>query len=333
MKWLMGTAAVVASIVLIAYVRTWNGELPYPGSVSTLEHQGQFGDSFGAFNALVSAFGFLGLLLTLGMQQWQISQQSKDLKRQADRDQENRRRDEMAQYEGLLFRLMEFYRDSVDEVFIVRGGKEYAGLNALALCIRHMQEELRQRKLHFVPEEILSPIRAGHGTADQELVLDYFIVENFRVVQYTVTYQRRVLTTLAALLKHLEHRCPSHADIDTYRALVSSQITHVEVQYLFAILLIYANESELRDLVESSRLFVKDSAPYNFKLHQYLYLRLWGKAVGDPSKARRLAFSSKAAAKVRDAAMRPPLADLLSRYRIAEPVRPEKMRVHKSNEP
>ena len=188
-----------------------------------------------------------------------------------------------------------------------------------------MQLELRRRRLHFIPPRELEAIRAGKATEAQKLLLEYFTVENCRIIQYTVTYQRRLISSLRALLQHLEYRCPEHSDIEAYRSLVSSQITHVEIQYLFAIVLVYENEAELRKLLLESGLFSRDSAPYNFKLHQFLYQSIWGVLVGDPTQARKLAFGTKRSASIRKASKSSPLANLLKKYSISEPVLPEEI--------
>jgi len=263
----------------------------------------------------------------------QLSEQSKELKRQALRDEDNRVRDERAQYEQLLFRLLEFYRDSVKSVVVIRKGVPTQGVEALSVGIQRMQLELRRRRLHFIPPRELEAIRAGKATESQKLLLEYFTVENCRIVQYTVTYQRRVVATLRALLQHLECRCPEHTDIEGYRSLVSSQITHIEIQYLFAIVLVYENEAELRKLLQRSGLFSRDSAPYNFKLHQFLYQSMWGDLVGDPTKARKLAFGTKRSARIRQASKSAPLADLLRKYSISKPVLPEEIPEIQRTEP
>lgn len=44
--------------------------------------RGQFGDMFGAFNALVTAFGFAGLLYTIHLQRHDIQQQTRAIRHQ-----------------------------------------------------------------------------------------------------------------------------------------------------------------------------------------------------------------------------------------------------------
>jgi hypothetical protein len=329
-QWWVAALIVVACMIVIVFWCTWNASLPYPETIKNAEQRGQFGDSFGVVNALVSGLGFIGLLFTLAIQQSQISQQSAELRRQAEKDQESRERDELDRYEQLLFRLLAFYSTSVDSIRITRNGREYVSRGALAYYLEKMQRELRSRNLHFLPEAIMGPARAGKNSDQHKMLIDYVALENCRVIQYTVVYQRRVMASLLALLRHLEERCPKHADRDAYRAVVSAQITHVETQYIFAMVLIYANESELRELLECSGLFGRDSPPYNFKFHQYLYSKMWGRNVGDSSKARKLACDSKDSKRLREAAVQPPLSDILKTLKIGAPVRPESLTNNRS---
>jgi len=322
-RWL-GYVLIVGVPIGTIFLYAWKGAL-YPATVTSLSDRALFGESFGVVNAIVSALAFMGLLVTIAMQQRQLSEQAQELRRQADRDQENRERDELDQYEQQLFRLLGFYLESVDAVRIMRNGREHIGRAAFAHGLESMQRELKTRKLHFVPETVLGPVKAGKGSAPQILLVDYVAMETCRVVQYTLGYQRRVIASLLTLLRHMECRCPSHADINTYRSVISAQITHIEVQYLFAMMLIYENERELRDLLDQSGLFRRDSPPYNFKLHQYLYKRLWGKEVGDSTQARRLPFNGRKSARLRHRAQRAPLSLLLKQYGISGPVRPESL--------
>ncbi|WER45136.1 hypothetical protein CupriaWKF_12545 [Cupriavidus sp. WKF15] len=313
----------VAGAISLVYWLSWNGDLPYPKGVTELSERGQFGDSFGAVNALVSSLAFLGVFLTVWIQGRQISQQAKELQRQAQRDSENQERNEIDQYERLLFRLLGFYLEAVEGVRIVRKGKEYVGRDAISRSLQLMQETLKQRKIHFLPAEALDRIKNGTATAEQLWLLDYLSMETFRVVQYTIGYQRRLVSTLLSLLRHLENRCPQHAEIRAYRSLVCSQITHVEVQYIFNIALVYANEAELRDLLHRCGLFHQDSSPYNFRFHKFLYEKYWGKTVGDKELARHLPLNTKEMAEIRSKMDEPVHASLLRKYKISEPYRPE----------
>lgn len=324
-SWLVLGSLIAVLAVLIGFLCTWYGVLPYPSQIKTVEERGQFGDSFGFLSALASSLGFIGLLFTLALQQRQISEQAKEIKRQDVKDREERQREELDRFEELLFKLLEFYLESVDAILLVRQGREYKGRDALSICIKNMERELKRRNLHYLPEANLNQTKSATENKLNVELLDYVALETCRVIQYTLPYQRRVIASLRALLHHLESRCPQHADVDIYRSVVSAQLTHLELQYFFAIALIYKNEAELRNLFEASKVFVRDSPPYVYKLHQFLYARFWGKVVGDASLARTLVFSSKQGAQIRALAKQKPLADLIRRYRISDPVRPETM--------
>lgn len=208
---------------------SWTGRLPYPSDITSVEARGQFGDSFGVVNAVISSFALIGLLVTLAMQQKQLTEQGNELKRQAKIDADSRQREEINQYEELLFRLLGFYLDSVDAVSVLRQGMRIEGRQALSQNLQDMQGRLRSRKLNFVPPAVLSRVKQGNATQEQVALFEYISMETFRVIQYSVVYQRRVIASLLTLLRHMEQRCPAHVSVETYRAVVFAQITHVEV--------------------------------------------------------------------------------------------------------
>lgn len=51
--------------------------LPRDDTSSILARRGQFGDAFGAFNALISTFALIGLFFTIRSQQQQLTEQGK----------------------------------------------------------------------------------------------------------------------------------------------------------------------------------------------------------------------------------------------------------------
>lgn len=83
--------------------------LPVDGATSVLASRGQFGDAFGAFNALISTFALIGLFFTLHAQQIQINEQSKA----------NKSFDLLArqqQFQEQYFRAVDTYRELLSSV-------------------------------------------------------------------------------------------------------------------------------------------------------------------------------------------------------------------------
>ncbi len=70
---------------------------------STAERRGQFGDKFGAVNALFSGLAFAGLIITLVMQNYELKLQRKEITDQA-REMNNQR------FENSLFNMLSIHR-------------------------------------------------------------------------------------------------------------------------------------------------------------------------------------------------------------------------------
>jgi hypothetical protein len=84
--WIVIVGALLAASVIVAGWSYWANSAPLIAQwwigASTLEHAGQWGDSFGAFNALFGALGFAAVLTTLLVQSRALQLQQQDMHRQ-----------------------------------------------------------------------------------------------------------------------------------------------------------------------------------------------------------------------------------------------------------
>lgn len=92
------------------WVPSWlHGVLALPGdNASTLMSRGQFGDAFGAFNALVSTLALVALLTTLGVQQKQLAAQQTQTRSEV-------RLMRQQQFQEQYFRAVDAYRVLLSE--------------------------------------------------------------------------------------------------------------------------------------------------------------------------------------------------------------------------
>lgn len=93
---------------------------------TVLSRRGQFGDAFGAFNALVSTLALIGLLLTLRTQQDQIRSQERT-------SRSNDTLTRQQQFQDQLYRAVDAYRDQLQAVTCSRSGAEGPVTGRLAL--------------------------------------------------------------------------------------------------------------------------------------------------------------------------------------------------------
>lgn len=90
-----------------------------------------FGDSFGAVNALISAFAFAGMIITIFLQRKEISLQSEELKEQ--------------RFENTFFHLLEVQQEIVENLSLYRSGTErYSEDSGTEVGMRVEKERLRE---------------------------------------------------------------------------------------------------------------------------------------------------------------------------------------------
>lgn len=254
------------AVIFLLFVAFFSGFTP--GMPNDLEKKGQFGDSFGVLNSLFTGLGFAGLVVTLVMQQRQISKQSQEFQQQLN-DAAIRR------YEENLFQIFSLYQDALKSVVSTKDGKTLNARDALNASTDHLLRCIRQEKANTIPHAIQARYQAGNSTEEDKLILDFLYYRNFWHLNYSFPRQGRLIETLKTLLRHLEDKAPKNADIDAYRKIILSQITYIEVSYFFFVALGFRDEDELRDLLLRSGLIKKASNIYKLQVHRFMYLEFW----------------------------------------------------------
>jgi hypothetical protein len=124
----------VAGLIFLAWMAwlllPWWGPIVMPGYTVALA--GQWGDSFGVFNALMSAFGFIAILGTLLLQSLSL------------RDQ--RKQTHLDRFDTTFFQMLELLRDIRKEVSFIPSttGRPVQGASALTAAAADAVVILRQ---------------------------------------------------------------------------------------------------------------------------------------------------------------------------------------------
>jgi len=219
-------------------------------------------------NAFLSGCAFVGLLVTIAYQQRQISSQAAEMERQA-------KRDAVAQFEETLYRLLALYQQSVSDVVVTRSNQTYRGRDALRHSSLAACREIKRNGASTLPHDVKTRMRKGTATIEDKLLFDHLCIQNFTHIQACALIQRRMISNFVLLLMHLEWRIPDEVDREHYRRLVSAQLTHVEVQYIFLVALAFGNEEELRMLLDEAEILKRDSKPFDIDLHRQMYLHFY----------------------------------------------------------
>jgi hypothetical protein len=271
----------IAFMALI-FFSFYYGYFPLKGE--GLEQRGQFGDSFGVLNSLFSGLGFGGLIVTLLLQQKQIRQQEKQITAQQESDL-------VRHYEDTLYHLLSKYQEILGEVANSRANLR--GRSVLRGSTDRVFEALKKEGVHLIPHVIQDRYNSGRLTSEDVLELDYLYFRNFKILSVEIDRQARLIETLKVLLRHLIYRAPSHVSLETYKALVFSQITHVEISYFFLVALAFNNEASLRDLLLESGLLFKAANVKRLRIHDYMYQQFWGQDIRSYKEATHLPIGEK----------------------------------------
>ena len=97
-----------------------------------IRERGTFGDSFGAINALFSAFAFIGLVYTIFIQQKEISNQETTLGEQEINSIKS-------QFESTFFEIVKLLRNNYDKITFITNGQEHSGTTAINFLYREMK--------------------------------------------------------------------------------------------------------------------------------------------------------------------------------------------------
>jgi hypothetical protein len=106
-------------------------------------------------------------------------------------------------------------------------------------------------------------------------VLDRLFYRNAELINAHFHRQGRLIKTFTLLLRHIEDQAPPHVPIAASRALLESQLTHIEISYFFLVALAFSQEVDLRRLLRSTGLLASFQSVYELELHRYMYRQLW----------------------------------------------------------
>lgn len=98
-----------------------------------------FGDSFGAVNALISAFAFAGVIVAMVIQRNELRLQRRDLKLQQTEMQETRREFLINRTTNLVYIQLDRFERCINELTIIHKGKTFIGNDAISYLDNNKQ--------------------------------------------------------------------------------------------------------------------------------------------------------------------------------------------------
>ena len=193
--------------------------LTQPISSYSMSSAAILGDSFGIVNALFSGLAFAGLIITILIQREELNESREIFKAQ--------------KFDDAFYRLLDFYRNNLNEIAITDEKGKLTGIAALSHQLRKFQNVIKP------------PAGCSFNDAESEKL--------FEKINYTLVPQSRYLGTLESLLLLVNKDIGDIDDKNFYIKLIASQLTVHEVKYIFYRCLSMSTDSGLVKLMYDSK--------------------------------------------------------------------------------
>lgn len=173
---------------------------------------GQFGDSFGAVNALFSGLAFIGVIYAVLLQKEELRLQREELEKTRDEFKQQNETLSQQRFENTLFNLINMHQRIVDSISSQTGVGINEGKNAIRIFWKTVRD-------HYNAEK-------NTGAPVPEEYFDLYYDSNR---PYLSVYFR----TLYRCFKYIEDNESKIEDADTYSKFLRAQLSDAELFWLF----------------------------------------------------------------------------------------------------
>jgi hypothetical protein len=206
----VGLAVVFASYVGGLLIATW------PISEISIGKAAAFGDSFGAITSLFAGLGFAGILATIFLQREELKLTRREL-------EETKKTLTRQRFEDTFYRLIELYRLNLEAIVVPSRSKpsrQLRGLDALSYLNERFKQEWKRSELQW----------PRSATKTKHIAYTTLLAS---AVRKTYVRQARYIDTLINILELIEAEAESEVLITVYSKVLCSQLTAVELTYIF----------------------------------------------------------------------------------------------------
>lgn len=242
--WIFGF--VICTVALYASFVLW---LVWPITESSLSKLGEFGDSFGVVTSLFTGLAFGGLILTILHQREELKESREIFRRQ--------------RFEASFYRLLDYYRHNLYDIRITdhETSTAYEGIDALSFVLKKLSAAMQKYNHYLASDD-------GRKLYEAQLFIE---------VQRILTRQSRYLGSLESLLSLVQNDLVSEEERVTFWNIIASQLTAMEIRYIFYQCLVAPEGDTLRILIHKAALVAKRLPDTNIgTTHLDLYSRLHG---------------------------------------------------------
>lgn len=236
--------SIVAGLITVAIILGYLSLLLYvtkPISSYSMSSAAALGDSFGIINALFSGLAFAGLIITVQLQRQELRESREIFKSQ--------------KFEDAFYRLLDYYRNNLNEISISFDEQQLSGVATLSHQLKKFQSASKISLTSDVDEERL-----------------------YERINNTLIPQSRYLGTLESLLSLVVRDVSNVDDEKFYIKIIASQLTVHEVKYIFYRCLSMETDSDLVEVIDRSKLLHLRVRGSDIPER---YIRLYNKKHGD----------------------------------------------------
>ncbi|MGO7586647.1 putative phage abortive infection protein [Rhizobium ruizarguesonis] len=217
---------------------------------------GQWGDSFGALNALLSACAFVAVLVTLRLQTNEIARQQEEIAGQRKRLESSELKDDLQQFEATFFQLFELSRELRERVsYAVNKEEPEKGFEAFRKASETFEKSLAALWMYPKMEQ-----------DQKETIRAHYIKEVHSRAEGTLGPYFRVLYTILRRISEKEEL--STDEKARYGNLVRSQLSSDEVVLIAANALTEASNDFMKFVIEFRLLKYLPSNAYRSHLEE-----------------------------------------------------------------
>ena len=123
--WVLGICVCLDIWIIGALFTHWWAEKYFTHIVNEDNNKALFGDSFGAVNALISAFAFAGMIVAFILQRYELRLQRKELEAQRKEFEEQNNTLKLQRFENTFFHMLELQQQIVSDLYVKEVDKEW----------------------------------------------------------------------------------------------------------------------------------------------------------------------------------------------------------------
>ena len=223
-----------------------------------IEYRGQFGDSFGAVNALFAGLAFAGVIGTIRLQMRELEFQRRELEEQKEQLQAQNQTLQKQNFENSFFQLLGLHNEIVNSMTIsgpsLSGPKRNLGTNYYSgrECF-----DLMLQKLQDIYQPLKERFHAGtqkNEDEGRELMYKWLNGKYEEFFPELQPYVGHYFRHLYNIVEFVDKSTPEVAEKKFYTDLIRAQLSNTELGLLFYYGL-SDRGAEFRDLVEKYALF------------------------------------------------------------------------------